>query len=152
MTSGMEWIIDARGCLPAPLASLDTLRALCESVVRQLELHVVGQPQWHVFPPPGGVTGLYLLSESHLACHTFPEWGLATFNLYCCRPRADWPWGPHLRAALHAQEVVVRVLPRGLAASERVPLAAEGGALPAAGVAAERARIASRANCGEVAP
>ena len=46
----------------------------------------------------GGITGLLLLTESHLACHTFPERGFAAFNLYCCRPREDWPWPERLRA------------------------------------------------------
>jgi len=38
-----------------------------------------------------GVTGLLLLTESHLACDTFPERGFASFNLYCCRPLRGVP-------------------------------------------------------------
>jgi len=37
------------------------------------------------------VTGLLLLTESHLACDTFPERGFASFNLYCCRPLRGVP-------------------------------------------------------------
>ena len=59
------------------------------------------------------MTGLYLLAESHLACHTYPEHGLATFNLYCCRPRPDWPWAARLGDALGASDVRVRVIERG---------------------------------------
>ena len=40
---------------------------------------------WHKFGGEGGVTGLIMLTESHLACHTYPEYQTATFNLYCCR-------------------------------------------------------------------
>ena len=69
--------------------------------------------QWHVFPGPGGVTGLLLLSESHLACHTFPERGFASFNLFCCRPRPEWPWTAALRETLHAQRVELQAIPRG---------------------------------------
>jgi hypothetical protein len=68
---------------------------------------------WHQFPQPGGVTGLYLLTESHLACHTFPETGLATFNLYCCRPRPPFAWGERLRTVLGASRVTVRTAARG---------------------------------------
>ncbi len=42
-------------------------------MIAALGLAVVGAPQVHHFGGPGGVTALYLLSESHLACHTYPE-------------------------------------------------------------------------------
>jgi S-adenosylmethionine decarboxylase len=74
---------------------------------------VLGEPQWHKFPSPGGVTGLYLLTESHLACHTYPERGLATFNLYCCRPRPAFDWDTRLRALLGATIVSVHHVARG---------------------------------------
>jgi S-adenosylmethionine decarboxylase len=66
-----------------------------------------------VFPEPGGVTGLLLLSESHLACHTFPERGFAAFNLYCCRPRPEWPWSERLRELIGAREIALHLQPRG---------------------------------------
>ena len=115
--AGCEWIVDASGCSDAPLRSLDLVRALCERLVRELELQVVGQPLWRQFPEPGGVTGLYLLSESHLACHTWPELGLATFNLFSCRRRGDWPWEDRLREMLGAESVTVRIAERGIGAS-----------------------------------
>jgi S-adenosylmethionine decarboxylase len=113
VTSGREWIVDAVDCSPARLADLAQVRACCEAIVRELELRVVAAPQWHQFPPPGGLTGLYLLSESHLACHTFPELGLATFNLYCCRERPEWPWAERLAELLGAGQVAVRCARRG---------------------------------------
>ncbi len=117
MTTGMEWLIDAAGCEPARLADLGGMGALCEAIVADLRLGVVGEPRWHQFPPPAGVTGIYLLTESHLACHTFPELGVATFNLYCCRPRAAWPWEPGLKKQLGAARVSVRCVPRGTVAA-----------------------------------
>ncbi|HZS05969.1 MAG TPA: S-adenosylmethionine decarboxylase [Blastocatellia bacterium] len=113
MNGGVEWIIDAEGCAPEGLRQAAILKWICEMVIADLDLRVVGQPVWHSFPAPGGVTGLYLLTESHLACHTYPETGLATFNLYCCRPRRDWPWAERLGELLAAQSVSVRVVSRG---------------------------------------
>jgi S-adenosylmethionine decarboxylase len=110
---GTEWLIDAAGCRPDALRDAPALRRLCEEVLAGLDLRVVGAGVWHQFPGPGGLTGLYLLSESHLACHTYPEAGVATFNLYCCRSRPAWPWEAKLREALHAGAVSVRALPRG---------------------------------------
>jgi S-adenosylmethionine decarboxylase len=113
MQVGTEWLIDAAGCRPEALRDLAAVRDLCEAILSGLGLRVVGAGAWHPFPPPGGVTGLYLLTESHLACHTYPELGVATFNLYCCRARPEWPWQGRLREALGATRVTVRALPRG---------------------------------------
>lgn len=109
---GVEWLVDASGCRPAALRDLAGVRSLCERLLRELELQVVGTGHWHQFPPPGGVTGLYLLTESHLACHTYPEHGIATFNLYCCRRRQPWAWADRLREALGAERVAVRCVSR----------------------------------------
>ena len=113
MTSGTEWLIDAEGCRPETLRDLDGMRRLCDQIVLDLGLRVVGAPAWHQFPWPGGVTGLFLLTESHLACHTYPELGTATFNLYCCRSRPAWPWEERLREQLGATRVVIRRIVRG---------------------------------------
>lgn len=115
MNAGVEWVIDALGCTPAALRDLALLRRLCLRVVADLGLTVVGEPLWHPFPDPGGVTGLLLLAESHLACHTYPEAGWASFNLYCCRPSASWPWREELRQQLGATQVEVRKVARGVA-------------------------------------
>jgi S-adenosylmethionine decarboxylase len=112
MTLGTEWIIDASGCDPAALADLDRLRAVFNRVIRDLELNVLGEIAWHQFDHPGGVSGLALLSESHLSCHTYPEFRAATFNLYCCRNRASWSWETTLHEMLGAANVNVRVLER----------------------------------------
>ena len=117
MITGMEWLIDAAGCDPARLADLSAMRALCEAVVADLRLGLIGEPHWHQFPAPAGVTGIYLLTESHLTCHTFPELGAATFNLYCCRPRAAWAWERQLTEGLGAARVSVRCVSRGAVAA-----------------------------------
>ena len=67
---------------------------------------------WHKFDHPGGVSGLALLSESHLTCHTYPEFQAATFNLYCCRNRASWTWETTLKEMLGATDVTVRKFER----------------------------------------
>jgi S-adenosylmethionine decarboxylase len=117
MLVGTEWLIDAAGCSPAALRDLAGLRRLCERVLADLELHVIGAGHWHQFPPPGGLTGLYLLTESHLACHTYPEHALATFNLHCCRARPRWAWEAALRDALGADRVLVREVARGVSSN-----------------------------------
>ena len=113
MRVGTEWLVDAEGCPAQRLRDAGAVRAACRRVIAELDLHVVGDGVCHVFPPPGGITALYLLTESHLACHTYPEHGVATFNLHCCRSRPCWGWEAALRQALGATAVRVRAVERG---------------------------------------
>lgn len=113
MDVGTEWLIDATGCRADRLADADCLRRLCQEIIASLDLHVLGDAMCHKFPSPGGVTMLWLLTESHLSLHTYPEGGIATFNLYCCRPRERWDWEDRLAALLGAKRVSVRTLSRG---------------------------------------
>src|ERR1700750_2424634 len=112
LTVGTEWLIEASGCDAAALRDEARLRAVFARAIRELELRVVGKPAWHKFPGEGGVTGLAMLTESHLACHTYPELSTATFNLYCCRERAVWRWDERVREMLGARDVCVRSVRR----------------------------------------
>ncbi|HEX3560880.1 MAG TPA: S-adenosylmethionine decarboxylase [Pyrinomonadaceae bacterium] len=112
LTVGTEWLIEASGCDAGRLRDAEGLRAVFARAVAELGLRVVGEQSWHKFPGEGGVTGLVMLTESHLACHTYPEFGVATFNLYCCRERAAWPWDERLREMLGARAVSVRCVRR----------------------------------------
>ena len=118
MTARTEWLVDAEGCSPDRLRDIAAVRRVCEEVISSLGLHVVGDPLWYQFPEPGGVTGLYLLAESHLACHTYPEVGVATFNLYCCRPRPCFFWDASIRKLLEAARVTVRSVERAADGTE----------------------------------
>ena len=112
MQGGEAWVVDARGCDPARLRSRDALASLFAAMVEELGLRPLGPAAWHVFPGAGGVTGFLLLTESHLACHTFPETGFAALDLYCCRRLPDWSWEERLREHLGAASVEVRRIPR----------------------------------------
>ena len=109
---GLEWLVEAQGCIPSTLADVSVLKRLFTLLIADLQLHPVGQAQWHQFPETGGITGICLLSESHLACHTFPEHGSMCVNVFCCRPREEWPFQNRLVEMFGAQDVSVRTLVR----------------------------------------
>jgi S-adenosylmethionine decarboxylase len=114
VTGGSEWLVDAFGCDPVRLRDARGLVEFGDRVVAMLGLNVIGSPLVHSFGGPGGVTGLYLLSESHFAWHTYPETELATYNLYCCRACHPLDWTALLKEAVGAREVKVTHLGRGL--------------------------------------
>src|ERR1700676_4243633 len=109
---GLEWIVEAYGCPSAGLADLEKLRALFADVVQAMALRPVGDAGWHQFPRTGGITGLCLLAESHLACHTFPEYESICLNVFCCQPRPDWDFGSYFTREFGATAVNVRRIER----------------------------------------
>ena len=113
MIVGTEWLIDAEGCNAEKLSEVETLQEVFARIIKDLRLKSVGEPQWHKFPAEFGVTGLIMLTESHLACHTYPEHKSATFNLYCCRERPEWNWEENLKEILGAKNVCVERIERG---------------------------------------
>lgn len=110
--SGREWIVEAFGCDAGRLADPASLAALVDEMVDALALTPVAPAQWHRFPHPGGITGLLLLAESHLALHTFPEHRSLCLNLFCCGPRPEWDYREGLARTMGATRVVVRQLAR----------------------------------------
>jgi S-adenosylmethionine decarboxylase len=112
MIVGTEWLVEAAGCNPASLRDESRLRGLFERITNDLGLKAIGAV-WHRFPGEAGVTGLVALTESHLACHTYPEHRSATFNLYCCRARPAWDWETNLKLGLGAETVSVTKIERG---------------------------------------
>jgi S-adenosylmethionine decarboxylase proenzyme len=98
---GLHLTADASGCdanTPA-MREPAALRALCLAAVAQAGLTPVGElfhhfapnvsDDPHAKPGGGGITGVVLLAESHLAVHTWPELGAVTLDVYVCNFGAD---------------------------------------------------------------
>ncbi len=87
---GLHLTADLRGCAPgaALMVDPDALRRCCLRAVHDAGLQAVGE-LFHRFAPPGGVTGVVLLAESHLAVHTWPELASVTLDVYVCNRDAD---------------------------------------------------------------
>lgn len=118
--NGIEWIVDAHGCSPEALRNPALLREFFAKLISALHLRPVGATQWHQFPNTGGITGLCLLAESHLACHTFPEFGSLCLNLFCCVPREAWDFEQSLMATFGAASVIIRTLTRAYGTAEAI--------------------------------
>ena len=98
---GLHLTADASGCdanTPA-MREPAALRALCLAAVAQAGLTAVGElfhhfapnvsDDPHAKPGGGGITGVVLLAESHLAVHTWPELQAVTLDVYVCNLDTD---------------------------------------------------------------
>ena len=110
--NGLEWIVEAHGCDAAALINQDRLEDLFRLIVTAMDLHPLGKTSWHQFPNTGGITGVSLLTESHLACHTFPEYESLCLNVFCCRPRLAADFEALLKIGFAPARVSVRQVER----------------------------------------
>ena len=88
---GLHLTADLGGCdaPPALMSDSDTLARLCRDAVRSVGLQPVGELFHRFSPETGGVTGVVLLAESHLAVHTWPELRAVTLDVYVCNVGRD---------------------------------------------------------------
>lgn len=86
---GLHLTADLRGCdVAAPaFGTPAALRERCLHAVRGAGLTPVGE-LFHRFDG-GGVTGVVLLAESHVALHTWPELAAVTIDVYVCNFSGD---------------------------------------------------------------
>jgi S-adenosylmethionine decarboxylase len=68
----------------------------------------------HKFSPNGGVSGVAVLSESHISVHTWPEKGFAAFDVFMCGHAEPLKTIPVLEAAFRPKRTVVGDHKRGV--------------------------------------
>ena len=69
------------------LNSVVLLKKMLDIICDKYQYTVLKKSE-HVFEPQG-CTILYMLSESHISIHTFPEKNYLAFDIYTCRPQLD---------------------------------------------------------------
>ncbi|MGI6574439.1 MAG: adenosylmethionine decarboxylase [bacterium] len=74
----------------------------------------VREVAFHKFSPQG-VSGVVIISESHLSIHTWPENGYAAIDVFTCGDRVD-PWDAYdyLQEELQANNVSATEVRRGI--------------------------------------
>lgn len=81
---GIHVIAEFLGVGLDKICRVGPLRRILERVVSESGLRVV-RSAFHQFKPHG-VSGFYLLRESHLSVHTWPEHGYVAVDIFSCGP------------------------------------------------------------------
>jgi len=87
LTVGHHYIVEASGCDPAVIGSVEKVQAI---LVKAAEM--AGAQVWSIsFSkfPPSGVSGVVVISESHISTHTWPEKGYGALDIYTCGNNID---------------------------------------------------------------
>ncbi|SER89892.1 adenosylmethionine decarboxylase [Salipaludibacillus aurantiacus] len=112
-TMGRHIIAELWGCNTDKLNNL----AFIEQLFVKAALHAgaeIREVAFHKFAPQG-VSGVVIISESHLTIHSFPEHGYASIDVYTCGDRIDPASAAnYIAEALMAETSEVVEVPRGM--------------------------------------
>jgi spermidine synthase len=109
---GRHILVEFMGCQPEVLNDVATIERALTQAARIAGATIV-DVSFHAFSPHG-VSGVVVIQESHLAIHTWPEYGYAAVDLFTCSDQMD-PWDSfdYLKALLGAQNHSTLELQRG---------------------------------------
>jgi S-adenosylmethionine decarboxylase len=82
--SGKHLIIDIKNIKNENIINnIDKLKTVMDYICEKYDFNILQKIE-HQFEPQG-ISIIYLLSESHMTIHTFPEKKYIAFDLYTCR-------------------------------------------------------------------
>jgi S-adenosylmethionine decarboxylase len=87
-SSGKHMICDFKGIQNSKLLnSCSDLKKMLKNICEENDFQVLQEVEYQF--EPQGCSILFLLSESHLSIHTFPEKNHMSFDIYTCRQYSD---------------------------------------------------------------
>ncbi len=91
-TLGRHILVEYHGCNPDKLNDVVLIEKSMVNAAKAAEATVINSTFHHF--SPFGVSGVVVIQESHLAIHTWPEYGYAAVDIFTCGDTVD-PWISH---------------------------------------------------------
>jgi S-adenosylmethionine decarboxylase len=109
---GIQLIVELYGCNRALLDEPSHSERILVEAVNRSGATVI-QPFFHQFSPHG-VSGVVVIAESHVAIHTWPEYGYCAVDIFTCGSQVNPDLiCEHIRAEFEAQKISVMEVKRG---------------------------------------
>ncbi|MCB1060893.1 MAG: adenosylmethionine decarboxylase [Calditrichaeota bacterium] len=110
---GQQIVVDYHKCNPELLNDVAAVKRAMREAALKAGATIVTEA-FHLFNPYG-VSGAIIIAESHLAIHTWPEFGYAAVDLFTCGDEVDPAVAfEHLKQALEAEEFTAMEMKRGI--------------------------------------
>ena len=118
-TVGHHYIVEGSGCNPDVISRVEQVE---QALVRAAEMADVQiwAISFHRFRPMG-VSGVVVISESHLSVHTWPEVGYVALDIFTCGDKAKPEAAvQHALKAFGATNMHITEVTRGLEEGDKV--------------------------------
>lgn len=111
-TKGMHLILELSGCEREIINDLDQVRKILTEAAIAANAEIL-ETVFHKFSPQG-VSGVVVISESHLSIHTWPEKNYAAIDIYTCG-KHTMPWEAYefIKRKFKAKFIYLTSLQRG---------------------------------------
>ncbi len=117
---GTQLLLELKDCNPTTLGSLEFVRETLKNAALEAKATIV-EVAFHEFSP-FGISGMVIIAESHLAIHTWPEYGYAAVDVFTCgdlidpRVAADY-----LIEKFQSKNPTMVEMKRGILGNEKLP-------------------------------
>jgi S-adenosylmethionine decarboxylase proenzyme len=116
---GQQTSVEYYKCNPEILNDVSAIKRAMRTAAKLAGATIV-QEAFHLFNPHG-VSGVVVIAESHLAIHTWPEYGYAAVDLFTCGDDVNSELAfIHLKNELQARDYTAVEMKRGILKPEDI--------------------------------
>ena len=112
-TLGITWLVELLNCNSEKLNDPGLLEKILKKAV-ELSGATIVKTHFHRYPN-NGISGIIVISESHFAMHTWPEFGYCAIDIFTCGTQMDgMKAAKYLQGQLAAKQIKFKKENRGI--------------------------------------
>jgi S-adenosylmethionine decarboxylase len=109
---GTHVVGDLSGIDPQLLTDESLLMGILKEALEGQSFTILGKQSFKFPGEESGVTGFYILSESHAAFHSYPEYGYLALDIFSCGDSRPEHVAAHVARALKADDARTKTIDR----------------------------------------
>lgn len=108
---GYQTNVDCYGCSFESINSQTNIKKLLIDICQEIGAHIVAS-NIHLFKPQG-ISAYAIITTSHIAIHTWPEFGFAAVDIFSCKGKIPNEVNHAIKKAFSAKYIIVNNFKRG---------------------------------------